>query len=183
MKTELEKIRDGEWADMHDSLILKQLKEGKRLSFALNQTYVHGPGYRVALEALVPSIPNSATICPPFYCDYGSGLVLGEHVFINMNCTFLDGGYITIGEHTLIGPNVQIYTPHHPMDAGERRTLLETAYPVTVGRDCWIGGGVIICPGVTIGDRVIVGAGSVVTKNIPSDVVIAGSPAKVIKNK
>lgn len=183
MKTELEKIRDGGQANMHDSLIIEQLKEGKRLSLNLNQTYLRGPGHREALEALVPDIPETSTICPPFYCDYGNGIILGENVFINMNCTFLDGGYITIGEHTLIGPNVQIYTPHHPIDADERRTLSETAYPVTIGKDCWIGGGAVICPGVTIGDRVIVGAGSVVTKNIPSDVVIAGSPAKVIKNK
>ena len=86
-------------------------------------------------------------------CDHGDGIRLGEHVFVNANCTFLDGGYITIGAHTLVGPCVQIYTPQHPMDYVERRTPKEYAYPVTIGEDCWIGGGAVICPGVTIGDR------------------------------
>ena len=109
------------------------------------------------------------------------GIRLGEYVFVNANCTFLDGGYITIGAHTLIGPCVQIYTPHHPVDYVERREPKEYAYPVTIGEDCWIGGGAVICPGVTIGDRCIIGAGSVVTKDIPADSVAVGNPARVIK--
>ena len=103
------------------------------------------------------------------------------HVFVNANCTFLDGGYITIGTHTLVGPCVQIYTPHHPMDYQERRGSKEYAYPVTIGEDCWIGGGAIICPGVTIGNRCVIGAGSVVTKDIPDDSVAVGNPARVIR--
>ena len=91
------------------------------------------------------------------------------------------GVYITIGAHTLVGPCVQIYTPHHPMDYIERRTEKEYAYPVTIGEDCWIGGGAILCPSVTIGDRCIIGAGSVVTKDIPSDSIAVGNPAKVIR--
>ena len=94
---------------------------------------------------------------------------------------FLDGGYITVGAYTLIGPCVQIYTPQHPFDYLERRVEQEYAYPVTIGEDCWIGGGAVICPGVTIGDRCIIGAGSVVTKDIPSDCVAVGNPAKVIR--
>lgn len=183
MKTEFEKIRSEEWTDMSDGEILKRLKEGKHLSFALNQTYIDGPNFRNALENLIPTIPKSSVICPPFYCDYGDGIVLGEGVFINMNCTFLDGGYITIGNHTLVGPNVQMYTPHHPLEEDVRRTGLEISYPITIGKDCWIGGGAIICPGVTIGDCVIVGAGSVVTKDIPSDTIVVGNPAKVIKKE
>lgn len=181
MKTEFEKLRNQEWTDMYDEEIHKRLYEGKRKSCEFNQTFCNGPGFRDALKNLIPSIPNSSTICPPFYCDYGDGILLGENVFINMNCTFLDGGYIMIGNNTLIGPNVQIYTPHHPKDAKQRRTLIEKSLPVTIGSDCWIGGGVIICPGVIIGDRVIVGAGSIVTKNIASDAVVAGNPARTIK--
>ena len=134
-----------------------------------------------ALRALVPGIPETSIICPPFHCDHGDGIKLGEHVFVNANCTFLDGGYITIGAHTLVGPCVQIYTPHHPMDYQERRGSKEYAYPVTIGEDCWIGGGAIICPGVTIGNRCVIGAGSVVTKDIPDDSVAVGNPARVIR--
>ena len=137
--------------------------------------------YRGLLQDLIPGIPETSVVCPPFHCDHGDGIRLGEHVFVNANCTFLDGGYITIGAHTLVGPCVQIYTPQHPMDYVERRTPKEYAYPVTIGEDCWIGGGAVICPGVTIGDRCIIGAGSVVTKNIPDDSVAVGNPAKVIR--
>ena len=103
-------------------------------------------------------------------------------MFINNCCTFLDGALITIGDYTLIGPNVQIYTPQHPMEYMERRITQEYAYPVTIGKDCWIGGGAIICPGVTIGDRCIVAAGSVVTRDVPDDSLVAGNPA-VVKKK
>ena len=140
-------------------------------------------GYRELLEELVPEIPETSIICPPFHCDHGDGIKLGEHVFVNANCTFLDGGYITIGAHTLVGPCVQIYTPHHPMDYLERRGSKEYAYPVTIGEDCWIGGGAIICPGVTIGNRCVIGAGSVVTKDIPDDSVAVGNPARVVRKQ
>ena len=104
---------------------------------------------------------------PPFYCDHGHPIHLGEGVFINANCTFLDGGGITIGAHTLIGPNCQLYTPQHPMDYRERRKPIEVGRPITIGEDCWLGGGVIVCPGVRIGARLIIAAGSVVVHDIP----------------
>ncbi len=103
---------------------------------------IYDAGYGELLEELVAEIAETSIICPPFHCDHGDGVKLGEHVFVNANCTFLDGGYITIGAHTLVGPCVQIYTPHHPMDYLERRGSKEYAYPVTIGEDCWIGGGV-----------------------------------------
>ena len=109
------------------------------------------------------------------------GHLLGCRVVINFNAVFLDGGGITIGNHTLIGPNCQLLTPDHPHDYMERRKTIETGLPVRIGDDCWLGGGVTVCPGVTIGNRVIVGAGSVVTHDIPDDVVVAGNPAKIIK--
>ena len=157
------------------------LKRAKKLLLKLNAMSGYEEECRSVLEELIPGIPASATICPPFCCDHGDGIRLGEHVFINSNCTFLDGGYITVGAYTLIGPCVQIYTPQHPFDYLERRVEQEYAYPVTIGEDCWIGGGAVICPGVTIGDRCIIGAGSVVTKDIPSDCVAVGNPAKVIR--
>ncbi len=126
-----------------------------------------------------PSV--STWIEPPFHCDYGENISIGEKVFFNFDCIILDTAQVTIGDRVLLGPKVQVYCAHHPLDAKERATFIETALPVTIGDDVWIGGGAIICPGVTIGDRSVIGAGSVVTKDIPSDVVAVGNPCKVIK--
>lgn len=182
MKTELEKMRSGELADMSAPDLQESFRHAKKLLARMRTMSAYDDGYRELLEELVPGIPENSTIRPPFHCDHGHGIRLGEHVYVNANCTFLDGGVITIGDYTLIGPNVQIYTPHHPVDYLERRSSKEYSYGVTIGKDCWIGGGAILCPGVTIGDRCIIGAGSVVTKEIPSDSVAVGNPA-VIKKK
>lgn len=181
--TEIEKMRNGLLADFTDPAIQESLKHAKFLLNKLGSINNFHEDYRTIIEELIPNFPKTSTILPPFYCDHGHGIVVGEHVFVNANCTFLDGGRITIGKHTLIGPNVQIYTPNHPFDHVERRRAVETSYPVTIGEDCWIGGGAIITPGVTIGDRTIVGAGSVVTKDLPPDCVAVGNPAKVIRKK
>ena len=167
--TEVEKMRSSQLADMSSPELQVRFEHAKKLLARMRGMSTYDEGYRELLEELVPGIPETSVICPPFHCDHGDGIKLGEHVFVNANCTFLDGGYITIGAHTLVGPCVQIYTPHHPMDYLERRGSKEYAYPVAIGEDCWIGGGAIICPGVTIGDRCVIGAGSVVTKDIPDD--------------
>lgn len=180
--TEFEKMRNRQLADCSDPGINESFRHCKTLLAKLRTMSSYDSGFREILEDLIPGIPSSSVIMPPFYCDHGNGIRLGEHVFINGNCTFLDGAYITIGHNTLIGPNVQIYTPHHPIPYLERRESKEYAYPVTIGNDCWIGGGAIILPGITIGDRCIVGAGSVVTKDLPSDCIAVGNPA-VIKRK
>ncbi len=179
--TEIEKMRNCQLADMRSTEIQASFRHAKKLVARLRMMSIYDDNFREVLETLVPSIPSSSVICPPFYCDHGHGIRLGEHVFVNANCTFLDGGYITIGAHTLVGPNVQIYTPHHPLDHTARREPKEYAYPVSIGEDCWIGGGAIICPGVKIGHRCIIGAGSVVTKDIPDGSVAAGNPARVIR--
>lgn len=179
--TEFEKMRNEIYADVSDSDIRSRLKLAKKKIAEFNKTYCRGPGFRAALSNLIPNIPNSSVVSPPFFCDYGDGIILGEDVFINMNCTFLDGGFIQIGKNTLVGPNVQIYTPHHPLNFKARREPLEIAYPVLIGEDCWIGGGAIICPGVQIGNRVVVGAGSVVTRDVPDDSVVVGNPARILK--
>ena len=163
---EVDKMRSSQLANTASPEIQERFKRAKKLLLKLNAMSGYEEECRSVLEELIPGIPASATICPPFCCDHGDGIRLGEHVFINSNCTFLDGGYITVGAYTLIGPCVQIYTPQHPFDYLERRIEQEYAYPVTIGEDCWIGGGAVICPGVTIGDRCIIGAGSVVTKDI-----------------
>lgn len=117
---------------------------------------------------------------PPFFCDYGSNIFLGKKCFFNFNCVVLDVCAVRIGDCTLFGPAVQIYTATHPMEAELRRTQ-EFARPIEIGSDVWVGGGAIICPGVTIGSRSIIGAGSVVTRDIPADVFAAGNPCRVIR--
>ena len=121
-------------------------------------------------------------IQPPFFCDYGSNISLGKKVFFNFNCVVLDVMAVVIGNNVLFGPAVQIYAATHPIDAMERRRWLESARPVTIGSDVWVGGGAIICPGVTIGSRSVIGAGSVVTRDIPDDVFAAGNPCRVIRS-
>lgn len=117
---------------------------------------------------------------PPFYCDYGRNIRLGERVFFNFNCIVLDVCPVEIGDFTQFGPAVQILTAMHPMNAAERRSL-EFGRPIKIGADVWMGGGAIICPGVRIGARTVIGAGSVVTRDIPEGVLAAGNPCRVIR--
>jgi maltose O-acetyltransferase len=117
---------------------------------------------------------------PPFFCDYGTNILLGERVFFNFNCVVLDVREVRIGDFTLFGPAVQIYTPMHPMNAALRRRQ-EYGKPVEIGSDVWVGGGAIICPGVRVGSRAVIGAGSVVTRDIPDDVFAAGNPCRVVR--
>lgn len=134
------------------------------------------------LRNLLGSVGQRFIINQPFRCDYGCNIFLGEDCFINFNCTILDEAKVTIGDNAFLGPNVSIYTACHPLDPESRNEFIEWAEPVTVGNNVWMGGNVTILPGVSIGDNVVIGAGSVVTKNIPSNVVIGGNPAKIIKN-
>lgn len=133
------------------------------------------------LQQLIPHAAPDLWLQPPFYCDYGYNMHVGERVFFNFNCVVLDVAPVTIGNRTMFGPNVQIYTATHPMDAIERSLGREYAKPIRIGDDVWIGGSAVICPGVSIGNRSVIGAGSVVTKNIPDDVFAAGNPCKVIR--
>lgn len=179
MKTEYEKMRSQELYYFSDPEIHASLVHAKKVCVRLRSMTIYDEDYRQVIEELIPGIPQSTTICPPFHCDHGTGIILGENVFMNYDCIMLDGGYIRIGKHTLIGPHCQFYTPQHPMDYVERREEKETAYPITIGEDCWLGGNVVVCPGVTIGNRCIIAAGSVVTKDIPDDSLAAGVPAVV----
>jgi len=179
MKTEYEKMRSQELYYFSDPEIHASLVHAKKVCARLRSMTIYDEDYRQVIEELIPGIPQSTTICPPFHCDHGTGIILGENVFMNYDCIMLDGGYIRIGKHTLIGPHCQFYTPQHPMDYVERREEKETAYPIAIGEDCWLGGNVVVCPGVTIGNRCIIAAGSVVTKDIPDDSLAAGIPAVV----
>ena len=124
---------------------------------------------------------DNALIIQPFFCDYGKHICLGKRFFANFNFTVLDEAYVTIGDDCFIGPNVSIYTACHSTNPVERNSRKEWALPVTIGNNVWIGGSVTILPGVTIGDNVTIGAGSVVVKDIPSNVIAVGNPCRVIR--
>jgi len=179
--TEYEKMRNQEFFDFTDPEVLRSQEHAFKICAKLQNMTQYDPGYRELIEELIPGIPKSAVINPPFCCDHGHGIKIGEGSFINFGGTLLDDATITIGSHTKIGPRCQIVTNCHPIDYMERRKPIERELPVTIGDDCWLGTGVIVLPGVTIGDRCIIGAGSVVVHDIPSDSMAVGNPAKVIK--
>jgi maltose O-acetyltransferase len=182
MKTEKEKMLAGELYDALDKQLSDDRVRTRLLIKELNDSREDEPEKRSAiLKQLIPKAGDGLWLQPPFYCDYGYNMVVGEKVFFNFNCVVLDVTYVTIGSRTLFGPNVQIYTATHPIDFMERASGLEYAKPIQIGEDVWVGGSAVICPGVTIGDRTIIGAGSVVTKNIPSDVFAAGNPCRIIR--
>lgn len=133
------------------------------------------------LKGIFGHLEDDAVIVPPFYCDKGTQIYIGKHFYANTGLLILDEADVRIGNHVFIAPRVCIYTASHPIDAGVRRKDLEVAKGVTIGDDVWIGGNVVINPGVTIGSGVVIGSGSVVTKDIPSGVIAAGNPCRVIR--
>lgn len=134
-------------------------------------------------DEIIDSPSKDAYIDGPLHVDYGKNIHVGKQFYANFNCTFLDEAPIRIGDHVLLAPNVGLYTASHPLDAGVRIDPIgmETSAPITIGNNTWIGANVVVCPGVTIGDNVVVGAGSVVSKDIPSDVIAVGNPARVLR--
>jgi acetyltransferase-like isoleucine patch superfamily enzyme len=137
-----------------------------------------------ALQAVVAQLvgeANGAFINPPFYCDYGSHIFFGKNCFVNYNCTIIDVAKVTFGDNCQVAPNVAIYTAGHPIHPATRNTLYEYGREITIGDNVWIGGNVVICPGVRIGSNSVIGAGSVVTRDIPDWSVAVGNPARVVK--
>jgi maltose O-acetyltransferase len=181
MKTEREKMVGGELYNPLDAELTRERHRVRDLCHALNSSAPAERERRATLLNEIFGATADAWIEPPFFCDYGWNITLGRKVFFNFNCVVLDVMPVRIGDHTLFGPAVQIYTAMHPLDADERRRGLEYAKPVVIGRDVWVGGGAIICPGVTIGDGAVIGAGSVVTRDIPGGVVAAGNPCRVLR--
>ena len=133
------------------------------------------------LKELLGKTGDSLWVEPPFHCDYGWNIEVGENFFANDNLTILDVGKVTIGKNVMIAPNVSIYTAGHPVHPDSRNSGYEYGIPITIGDNVWIGGSVVILPGVTIGNNAVIGAGSVVTKDIPDNAIAAGSPCKVIR--
>jgi maltose O-acetyltransferase len=135
---------------------------------------------RVLLREMLAAVGEDTAIRPPFYCDYGYNISVGARVFVNFNCVILDVVSVSIGDDTKIGPSVQILTADHPRDAASRRAKLECGKPIKIGRNVWIGAGALILPGVTVGDEAIIGAGAVVTRDVPRDATVVGNPARVV---
>jgi maltose O-acetyltransferase len=171
----------GEPYDPLDADLVVRRVRARDLCHALNLTLESEADRRRAiLRDLFGTGGDTVWMQPPFHCDYGENIRLGERVFFNFNCVVLDVCPVTIGDFTLFGPAVQIYTPLHPFDAAARRRE-EYGKPVDIGADVWVGGGAIILPGVSIGARAVVGAGSVVTRDIPAGMFAAGNPCRVIR--
>jgi maltose O-acetyltransferase len=181
MQTERQKMVAGDLYDPMDRELVAARAHARDLCQALNATReMEQEKRRTILRELFAAGGESVWMQPPFFCDYGSNIELGERVFFNFNCIVLDVCPVHIGSFTLLGPAVQIYTPMHPFNA-ELRRRQEFGKPVEIGSDVWIGGGAIILPGVRIGSRAVIGAGSVVTREIPEGVFAAGNPCRVIR--
>ena len=181
MPTEREKMLAGELYDPADPDLVAGRDRARDLCWALNATReADVQERRRLLRELFGAGGDSVWMQPPFFCDYGTNILLGERVFFNFNCVVLDVAQVTIGDFTLFGPSVQIYTAMHPMDPAARR-LHEYARPIEIGSDVWVGGAAVICPGVRIGSKSVIGAGSVVTRDVPEGVFAAGNPCRVIR--
>lgn len=166
-----------------DPAIVEANRRAVDLTTAYNATTAReGDRRREILEQLLGSIGTDTEIRPPLHVDYGSQIHVGSGVFVNVGLVALDVTPIHIGDDAQIGPHVQLLTPQHPLDADLRRSKWEAAAPITIGANVWLGGGVIVCPGVTIGDDTVVGAGSVVTRDLPAGVLALGNPARVVRS-
>ncbi|RAI94139.1 sugar O-acetyltransferase [Algoriphagus yeomjeoni] len=181
--TEKEKMLAGELYQARDPELVAARLKVRKLVKSLNDSDPEDIEFRISLiRKIFGKAGKNFWVEPPFYCDYGSNIEVGDDVFFNFNCVVLDVVKVTLGDRVLVAPNVQFYPATHPLDPVVRGKMWEYGKPISIGNDVWIGGSAVICPGVTIGDRTVIAAGAVVTKSFPADVVIGGNPAKVIKN-
>jgi maltose O-acetyltransferase len=182
MRTEREKMIAGELYDSFDPELVRARTRAHDLCYALNATRDGDDAARRQIfEQLFAAGGSDVYVQPPFFCDFGSHITLGSRVYFNVDCVVLDVCPVRIGDFAFFGPAVQIYTALHPLDHAQRRTH-EYGKPVAIGDDVWVGGGAIICPGVTVGSRTVIGAGSVVTRDVPDGVLAAGNPCRVIRS-
>ena len=177
-----ERMLAGDWYVADDPDNARIAAHARRELGRYERAFAEGePDAQAHLRAAIPHLGAGAILLPPVRVDYGENIIVGEGSFANYGLTALDVATITIGAHCQIGPNVQLLTPVHPLEPTPRRAGLESADPIVIGDNVWLGGGVIVCPGVTIGDDCVIGAGAVVTRDIPARSLAVGSPARVIR--
>lgn len=182
MATNKENMLEGKLYMAGGEELAKDSRRSRMLTRLFNNTTEEQIEYRTQLlKELFESTGESLYIEPPFRCDYGSNITVGNNFYANFDCIILDVAKVTIGDNVFFAPRVGVYTAGHPIDAGVRNTLLEFGKPVTIGNNVWVGGNVVINPGVTIGNNVVIGSGAVVTKDIPDNVIAAGNPCRVLR--
>jgi len=181
--TEMEKMLAGEDYDPADKELRRLRRRARTLAKKLNETGERKRRKRQKLlRKLLGTHKKRVTIQSPFHCDYGSNIHVGRNFYANFGCVILDVAEVRLGDNCMLGPQVGIYTATHPLDPKKRNSGKESALPITIGNNCWIGGHATINPGVTLGDNVVVASGAVVTKSFGDNVVIAGVPARVIRS-
>jgi maltose O-acetyltransferase len=182
-RTQLERMRAGDLYLADDPEIVAAALRARRLQERYNATRAdEDDERRRLLDELLGSFGAGSEIRPPFFCDYGSHITIGARAFVNFGLVALDVATITLGDDVQIGPNVQLLTATHPVDADLRRAKWESGAPIAIGANVWLGGGAIVLPGVAIGDDTVVGAGAVVTRDLPARVVAVGNPARVVRS-
>ncbi len=182
-KTEKQKMLAGELYFADDPELVAEMKQASRILRMYNSTTEEQEEQRrQILQELFGKVGQKISIVPPFHCDYGNNIYAGNGLYMNYGCVILDCNTVHIGENVLCAPYVQIYAAYHPTDPEIRLSGKELAAPIKIGNNVWIGGGAIICPGVTIGDHTTIGAGSVVVKSIPEKVIAAGNPCRIIRH-
>ena len=182
MKTEKEKMLEGVYYKPMDPELSNDRRRAKIILRKFNTTPVEEAEKKIEIiRKFLGSVGKNVWIEPPFQCDYGYNIHLKDSVYFNVNCVILDGNRVNIGKNVMFGPSVHIYTVTHPLDPIERLTYKEITKPVNIGDNAWIGGCSVILPGISIGKNSIVGAGGIVTKDIPDNVVAGGNPCKIIK--
>jgi maltose O-acetyltransferase len=177
-----ERMLAGDLYIADDPVLAQENQRATALMEAFNRSPASDPAERRRLlTELLGSYGDDCEIRPPFFCDYGYQITIGARTFANFGLVVLDVARVSIGADAQIGPNVQLLTATHPLDPGPRRDKWEAAQPIVIGDNVWLGGGVIVCPGVSIGENTVVGAGSVVTTNLPPNVLAVGSPARRVR--
>lgn len=181
--TEKEKMLEGLLYDAnYDQALMEERNACKDMCHEYNQIKPSCVKEQQELmQKLLGKTKQHFTITAPFWCDYGYNIEIGENFYTNHNCVILDAAKVTFGDNVFVAPNCGFYTAGHPLDVKQRNQGLEYAYPITVGDNVWIGGGVSVLPGVTIGSNTVIGSGSVVNKDIPEGVLAAGNPCRVIR--
>mgnify|MGYP001046639594 CR=1 FL=1 len=179
-RSEREKMLAGETYNCLDAELEVERQKVNKLLRAFNLTEA-GLERQAILQSLLGTLGQNSIIEPPFYCVYGQNIHLGEYVYLNFSCTILDCNEVRIGNHVMVGPGVQIYTAAHHLQAEPRNQGWEVAKAITIADNVWIGGSAILLPGVNIGQNAVVGAGAVVTRDVPANTVVVGNPARVVR--